>query len=262
MLAFNRHGQRFAFKELYQLKLEAAKESKQCFDKAFKQLKGAEREQQIADNAAKQSAIDRYIECKPHEKIYDDFFDPHADTVLMQNLGKTDPFIQLIEEMAANPHVGKKLDSRYSYQKEVRFEEVKAAFLKETKKKLEDRRAGEQSLLSGHLPKMHQELLKIADELDIRPQVEQTLDDQFGGKVSQALSSLSDFLRGSVREISGDVDIWDQQEELAAVITQMLRTYTKIRDARNAARTVAGQRQSGSGLAPDNRTLFPQRKRC
>ncbi len=235
LLAFNRHGQRFPFNALYQLKIEAAKESKQCFDKAFKQLKGAEREQQIADNTAKESAIDRYIDCKPHEKIYDDFFDPHADTVLMQNLGKTDPFIKLIEELAANPHVGKKLDSRYYYQKEVRFEEVKAAFLKETKKKLEDRRAGEQSLLSGHLPKMNQELLKIADELDIRPQVEQTLDDQFGGEVSQFLSSLADSLQGSIREIRGDVDIWDQQEELAAVITQMLRTYTQIRDARNTA---------------------------
>ncbi len=218
-----KNSEKFDYYELLQLKKDAVREMERCL--------GTHKTTNKNGRTVKKNLTNRKrLECMPHEKMYDDFFDAKTDSVLMENLGKADPWIQLINEMASHKHVGDKIKDLYFDQKETRFEQLKVDFLVRIKEKLEDRRAGEQALLSGNLPKMYEELLLIAGKLSIRPQVEQKLDELFGGEATQFITSFKGSLVGAI--FRGDSDVWDVYEERSAVITKSLRTYKQIWDGR------------------------------
>jgi hypothetical protein len=189
------------------------------------------------------------VECFPIEKVSDGLFEMGRNQSAFENkFEKTDPWIQLILEMEKNEYAGKKLKQYFRYQKYTRWEQIKVEFLKHTKVKLEERKAGEQSLLSGNFPKMHDELLKIADELDIRPQIDQRMADEFGSDVMLYMTSFKDFLRGVVRELKGEVDVWDVYEELSAYVTKNLRVYKEIRESREKAEQYLNYTKQDQGL--------------
>ncbi|MEZ4598286.1 MAG: hypothetical protein R2940_00660 [Syntrophotaleaceae bacterium] len=213
LLSVSYRGQQFAFDELLQMETDDAREMAACL----------------------QQPSEKRPECFPMEKFRNGLFRwMESDAAFRSNLGKSDPWIQLIEEMEKQPHVGPKLKDHFQYQKYTRWEQLKVEFLQRLQKKLEDRRAGEQSLLSGNLPKMYDELLLIAGKLDIRPQIEAGLDEEMGD-FTRFLASLRDYLRGTYRSITGSADVWDAYEQNAAVVTEYLRTYKRIWDGRQAA---------------------------
>lgn len=184
----------------------------------------------------------------PMEKVNDGLLGWKNQRAFEHKFEKTDAWIQLITEMEKNKYAGKDLKQYFRYKKYTRWAQIKVQFLKELKKELETRRAGEQSLVSGSFPKMYDELFTIADSLDIRPQIEESIANEFGGEVTQFVTSLKDYLRGTVREIKGDVDIWDVQEELSSFVTKYLRTYKRILEARNEAEKWLTFKREDQGL--------------
>ena len=75
-------------------------------------------------------------------------------------------------------------------------------------------------------------LMLIADDLDIRPQLEATINEKFGGEIVQFITWMKDYLRGTIRQLRGDVDVWDVYEELSAFVTKNLDVYKNILDRR------------------------------
>jgi Uncharacterized protein conserved in bacteria len=172
----------------------------------------------------------------PIELIYNGLFEWfNAKDAFEHKFEKTDSWIQLISQMEKNKYAGKELKEYFQYKKYARFEQIKVEFLTRLKVKLEERRSGEQSLVSGHFPKMYEELLQITDQLDVRVQLEEKISEEFGGGVMQFMTSLKDLFRGAVRDIQGDVDVWDVYEELSAFVTKNLRTYKRILEGREYA---------------------------
>lgn len=205
-------GNTYEFDELIQLEQEGAREMAACLRKPS----------------------DQRTECFPMEKIRDGLFEWfRSEDAFREHFKRTDPWIQLIHEMETEPHVGEKLKEYFRYQKYARLEQIKVDFLRKTKEQLEKRRAGEQAALSGNLPKMHDELMTIAEELDIQPQLSATIDEKFGGEITQFFTWMKDYLRGAIRYVRDpDIDVWDVYEELSAFITDNLRAYQKIHTGR------------------------------
>jgi len=205
-------GKTYDYNELIDLEREGAREMADCLRKPS----------------------DQRVECFPMEKIRDGLFEWfRSEDAFRHQFKKTDSWIQLIDEMEKEPHVGQKLKDYFRYQKYARLERIKVDFLRRTKEKLEERRSGEQASLSGELPKMFDELMKTADDLDMRVQLEAEIDEKFGGEVVRFFTWMKDYLRGTYRYLKGDVDVWDIYEELSAFITENLSVYKKIQESRD-----------------------------
>ncbi len=217
---------KFNINELIAKETEDAREMGACLGKPSKELR----------------------ECFPIEKVNDGLLGWKNQRAFEHKFEKTDAWIQLITEMEKNKYAGKKLKKYFQYQKYTRWAQIKVSFLKQLKVKLEERRAGEQSLISGNFPKAYEELLKIADDLDIRPQLEQEINDKFGGEVTQFMVFLKDMLRGAVRYVQGNVDVWDIYEELSAFVTKNLRIYKRIFEGRAYAEEKLVLKKHDQGL--------------
>lgn len=187
--------------------------------------------------------------CFPMEKMSNGVFEWwHNRDAFEDAFKKTDPWIQLIVEMKTHPNVGPKLEEHFRYQLYTRLEQIKVKFLQELRSKLEDRKAGEQALISGQFLKMYEELFNIAEDLDISVQLQETIDEKFGGGVVQFVTWMKDYLRGVIREVKGDVDVWDVYEELSAFVAKSLKTYKGVREARAKAEAFLGARTEDQGL--------------
>ena len=217
-------GEKYNYDDTIQLSIDASKEMARC-------IKRPSRERTT---------------CWPFEKENPLFKGWRRDLAFRENFAKTDPWIQLIEEMEKNKIAGPKLKDYYFYRKQLRYEELRVYFLRHTKEKLEARRAGEQALLSGNLPELYDELLKIADKLEIQEQVKQSIDAQFGGEISQGLTYGKELLIGAI--FRGDDDIWDIYRERASAITEALKTYKHIWEGRKEAEQILTLNHRDQGL--------------
>ncbi len=168
--------------------------------------------------------------------------------VLKLNLRKTDPWIQLIEEMENYEHVGIKLKDFYYYQKQARWEQLKVKFLKHVKEQLVKRRHAEDNLLDGNLPKLYAELVAVAEQLDVVPQIEASLENQFGGDFYFALTWLNDYRKGVSRKLQGKVDVWDVYGDYTIAVTDYLDAYKKILDGREQTETTIPLHKRDQGL--------------
>ena len=187
--------------------------------------------------------------CFPMEKMSNGLFEWWRNRdAFEQQFKRSDPWLQLIIEMKNHPDVGPKLEDHFRYMLYTRLEQVKVQFLQEVKKKLEERRAGEESLLSGQFQKMYEELLNITGDLDVRVQLEAKISEEFGGEVYQFLTWMYDRMRGVTREMRGEVDVWDVYEELSVFVTRNLGNYKKVLDARGEAEALLSLRRSDQGL--------------
>lgn len=227
LLSVSYNGVRFDFSELMQIEVADAREMGACL----------------------QQPSEQRAECFPMDKMSNGLFEWWRNRdAFEQAFRKTDPWIQLIVEMKAHPNVGPKLDEHFRYQLYTRLEQIKVEFLKTVKQTLEERRAGEQSIISGSFPKMVEELLKITESLDIRPQLEARIADEFGGEILQFMTWIKDYIRGISRELRGEVDVWDVYEELSAFVTRNLSAYQKILKSRAAAIAQLPLRDEDQGL--------------
>ncbi len=188
-------------------------------------------------------------ECFTMDLVYNGLFEWfNAKDAFEHKFEKTDSWIQLIDEMAKDKNIGEKLKDHFRFQRYARFEQIKVQFLKGLKVRLEERRAGEQALISGQFPEAYEEFMNIAEQLDIRPQIEKEMNEKFGGGITQFMTSLKDFVRGAVRDFRGDVDVWSVYEELSAYVTENLRAYKKILDGRVRAEEQLVLKKQDQGL--------------
>ncbi|VAW16876.1 hypothetical protein MNBD_BACTEROID05-1077, partial [hydrothermal vent metagenome] len=186
--------------------------------------------------------------CFPVDALNDGLFDWRTRDAFEEAFKKADAWIQLIKEMEENSLVGPKLKDHFAYKKYTRYEQIKVAFLKETKIKLEERKAGEEAIISGQFTKMYEELLKITEDLDIQVQLQEQIREEFGGEVYQFMTWLKDYMRGMIRSYRGDVDVWDVYEDLSAFVTKSLGAYKKVQDSRGKAEDLLGAMSEDQGL--------------
>ncbi|HLF18849.1 MAG TPA: hypothetical protein VI749_08165 [Candidatus Omnitrophota bacterium] len=214
LLSVSYNAKKYDYNELIQMEISDAREMGACLQQPSDQRSG----------------------CFPMEKMGNGLFEWWRNSDAFEHaFKKSDPWLQMIMEMEKDPLAGAKLKDHFRYQKYTRLEQIKVDFLKRTKVKLEERRAGEQALLSGKFLEMYDELLKITEELDIRVQLEETIDEKFGGEIVQFLTWMKDYLRGTIRYMKGDVDVWDIYEELSAFVAKDLGVYNKVLEGRAEA---------------------------
>ncbi len=176
---------------------------------------------------------DKRAECFPVEKMRNGLFKwLDSDDALRMNIGKSDPWLALIEEMEETKLVGPKLNDHLWYQKQTRWEQLKVKFLMHVKKLLEERRSAEQAVLSGEAPKLYNELISIASKLSIKDETIAALKEQTSTGFVGFLEGLKDELRSVKREALEEADIWDTYEENTRVLSTYLIAYKKVWEAR------------------------------
>jgi len=160
------------------------------------------------------------------------------DWALRENIGQHDPFLtfyKAITDKKENKVAGPRLREYFKELWYTRWEKVKLEFLRETKKRLEKRRSAEQAHVSGQVPKMLEELMKIAKDLRIKDEVEESLEKEVGGDFIKFVYWLGDLIKGVKRDYMGEADVWDVYEENARVIEEYLRVYKLIHKNREEA---------------------------
>jgi len=220
-------GRKFEYDELISLETADAREMADCLQKPS----------------------DARAECFPMEKVGNGLFEWWRNRDAFERaFMKSDPWVQVILEMKKHPDVGEKLMDHYGYQLHTRLEQIKVQFLKKTKEKLEARRSAEQASLSGKFTKMYEELFETAKDLDIHVQLQEAMDEEFGGGVWQFMASVKDYIRGTLRQLKGDVDVWDIYEELSVFVTKNLSTYKAIATQRDEAEAALTYGKEDQGL--------------
>ncbi|MCA9407636.1 MAG: hypothetical protein KC733_03015, partial [Candidatus Omnitrophica bacterium] len=225
LLTVSYQGKKFEYNDLVKMETADAREMGECLKRPSNQRP----------------------ECFPMEKMSNGVFEWWRNRDAFEEAFKrSDPWLQLILEMKKHPDVGPKLEEHFRYQIYTRLEQLKVKFLVELKKRLEERRAGEEAIISGKFAKLYEELLKMAEDLDIKVQLQENIEEKFGGEVVQFLTWMKDYLRGVMREINEDVDVWDVYEELAAFVSEHAGIYKKVLDQRaSAEKILAGAQDQG-----------------
>lgn len=214
LLAVSYQGKEFKYDDLISMEIADAREMAECLQRPSR----------------------KRPDCFPMEKMSNGLFEWWGSRDAFETkFKKTDPWLQLIKEMEEHPSAGRKLQDHYRYQKYTRLEQIKVDFLKKLKTQLEERRAGEEAIISGQFTQMYDRLLTIADELDIRLQLENTIYEEFGGGVVQFMTWLKDYVRGEIRALQGEADVWDVYEQLSAFVTKNLKVYDDVIGARTEA---------------------------
>ena len=157
------------------------------------------------------------------------------DMMLRENLEETDNFLFMINEMKKHPSVGEKLKDHYMDLWITRWEQVKLNFILKTIAILEDRRKAEQIQKSGKLEEVVKELMKAAEKLKIKDEVQVGLKSELGNDIFRYFSYLKDVLVGLKREFYGQPDVWDEYEEGTRTLVRYLETYRDIIEARKEA---------------------------
>jgi len=228
LIAITSNSQKFDIRELIE------KESRDAAEMA--QWLSLQKEEQLRDNVHLDIAFDGL------------FSEPSVRDTLIMSFEKSDPQLGVINAMLKNKIIGSAMKESYMLQRFARLEYLEVAFLNHLKQELEERRSGEQILLSGNFAKAYEELMSTADELDIRPQLEASINEEFGGNVSQFFTSLKDYLRGAVRYLKDEVGIWDIQERLSAFVAKNLPVYQQILEDRKKAEALLTLNNEDEGL--------------
>lgn len=154
------------------------------------------------------------------------------DMMLRENLEETDNFLFMINEMKKHPAVGEQLKDHYMDLWITRWEQVKLNFILKTIAILEDRRKAEQIQKSGKLEEVVKELMKAAEKLKIKDEVQKGLEGELGKDIYRYFSYLKDIMVGLKREFYGQPDVWDEYEEGTRTLIHYLETYRDIIEAR------------------------------
>ena len=158
-----------------------------------------------------------------------------ADDVLRQNLAKLDPWLIMLDEMKKNPHVGEKLLDHLQDMWFARWEQIKLQFIRDTIKRMEERRAAEMAAGSGQLPLLTKKLNRISLDLMIIEQVNANMESEMGGIAYGFYRAIRDWFVGKKRVIYAQADIETHLVECTGIVKKYLDVYTKVHEARKKA---------------------------
>ncbi len=158
-----------------------------------------------------------------------------VDATLKANLAASDPALQLLEEMANHPAVGKLLLDRLAEKGLARWEQVKLGYVTKLIKHLEDRKQADDALGRGMLPDLFAELRKVAADLAIEDEVMKGLDAEVD---TNNLKKLVNWLWDTKRSALGQPPTESETTRAAQAVKKYLDAYKQVQALRDQA---AGQ---------------------
>ena len=172
---------------------------------------------------------------------------PDVDKTLWANIAVADPFIQLMEELKKHEAAGAKVRAHFQQQLDDHWAKVKADFGKSLIERFENRKASELAIDLGEVPGLYGELVKIADDLEIKDGLHASMDKEWD---SNYLQRLWVWLKADKRAFWNEAPPEAEKTRAVTILRKYLDAYRKVLAGRTETEAALEKIFSDVQLAP------------
>ncbi len=144
---------------------------------------------------------------------------------LRKHIVKSNPALVAIEEMLKHPDAGSKLKAKFREKFRAEWKKTKIWWTKELIRRMESRKNAENAALSGNMPRIKDEFLRLIHELQIEEPVFYHMSQEWD---SSYLKQFGVWLRSAGRDTFRLAENQSEAERAAAVVLEYLTSYQNV----------------------------------